>query len=311
MVRRIQPALTLLILLVLFGFPTGTIAQTSPTLGSMEVDLWPEYDRADILVIYRAELEPTVSLPADLTFKIPARAGMPHAVATGQSDGNLFNVTAERVVNGDWALISFTTTMPIVRLEFYDPGIERENSVRRYTYSWNGDYAVDSLLIQVQQPLGAIDMKITPQLGNGVVGSDGLVYYNSEIGSLAAGQTFSLDFSYQKENDSLSISSLNVEPSEPLIQQPAETGSMVAWLPYLLGVAGAALILGAIYWYWRSSRPLTPAAASRGRRVSNQKKTASPIPSETGKSVYCHQCGRRAAPGDQFCRSCGVRLRVG
>lgn len=309
MVRRIKAALLLLILMILFGYPAATTAQTNPVLNSMEVDLWPEYDRAEILVIYRAELASTVSLPVDLTFKIPARAGMPHAVATGQTDGNLFNVAAERVVSGDWAFISFTTTMPLVRLEFYDPGIERENTVRRYTYSWGGDYAVSSLLIQVQQPLGATEMKITPQLGNGVVASDGLVYYNAEIGSLASGQTFSLDLTYKKENDSLSISSLNVEPSQPLIQEPTVQGGMAGWLPYSLAGLGLVLILGAVYWYWRSNRTLQENAVRRGRRAAAQRKTASPIPSETGKSVYCHQCGRRAAPGDQFCRSCGARLR--
>jgi len=26
--------------------------------------------------------------------------------------------------------------------------------------------------------------------------------------------------------------------------------------------------------------------------------------------VYCHQCGKRATPGDQFCRVCGVELRL-
>ena len=27
--------------------------------------------------------------------------------------------------------------------------------------------------------------------------------------------------------------------------------------------------------------------------------------------IHCHQCGKRAQPGDIFCRTCGTRLKKG
>jgi hypothetical protein len=316
--------LNLFILTILFSLTGSLQAQaqtTSPSpvkFRSLEVDFWPEYDQPEMLVIYRAELDPSVSLPTDLTIRVPARVGMPHAVATGQTNASLFNVTPTRQVDGDWALITFNTAVPIVRLEYYDPALDVSKEQRIYQYSWPGDYAVDQLMLQVQQPCDASNMQISPSLGTGTMGSDGLVYYNGSFGPLSQNQTFDLTMSYQKASDCLSINTLNIGSELPE-NTPGRT-TLMSILPYLLGLVGVLLIGGGILWYWMSGRQRETVSASRRGRRQNRQATysepsrevrAGPEVDVSDGAIYCHQCGKRANPSDKFCRSCGARLRSG
>jgi hypothetical protein len=305
--------LLLLTAVLLGGLVTATSAQQEVSLLSLEVDFWPEYDRPEMLVIFRAELDPAVNLPVDLTFRIPAHVGPPHAVAAGQSNDSLFTVTADRQVDGDWAYITFNTTMPIVRLEYYDSELSLDDQNRQFEFTWGGDYAVGELLLQVQQPCDTTDMQISPSLGNGVVGSDGLVYFANTFGSLNAGQEFNLTINYTKTSDCLTISTLDVATELP--EDTAGRVRLTDVLPYILGLLGVLLIVGGVVWYWQSGRqPVeTTARARRGRRTASQSGStdfSEQQPGRTESAVYCHNCGKRANSTDKFCRSCGSRLRT-
>ncbi len=308
MTKKIIP-LIFTILACLWGF--GVQAQGTVTLASVNVDLWPEYDRPNMLVIYHLTLSPQVSPPVEVSVRIPARVGDPHAVAVRQPDGALFSVVYDREVMGDWAVISFTATSPDVQLEFYDPNLIQEDSARYYEYQWPGDYAVGSLVVSIQQPIGATDMRISPGMGSGQARQDGLVYYTAEVGALQAGEDFSVTIDYQKTTDELSASSLTVEPSAPITDSTAGRMSIMQALPWALGVLGLVLILGGGIWYWQSGRQSPSQESKRRRRKTSSTGPGIPAnePSD-GDFIYCHQCGKRAGPNDRFCRVCGARLRV-
>jgi hypothetical protein len=302
-------AFGLMIISCLWGFKAQ--AQGTVTLASAEVDFWPEYDRPNMLVIYHLTLSPQVSPPVELSIRIPSRVGDPHAVAVRQPDGALFSVVYDREVQGDWAVISFTATSPDVQFEYYDPNLIQQDSARHYEFQWPGDYAVDALVVSIQQPLGASDMRISPGMGSGQTRQDGLVYYTAEVGALQAGEDFSVTIDYQKTSNELSASSLTVEPSSPITDSTAGRMSIMQALPWALGVLGLVLILGGGIWYWQSGRQ-SPTQESKRRR----RKTSTPVSVVTtqeqadGEFIYCHQCGKRASPNDRFCRVCGARLRV-
>jgi len=308
-----------LILFVSLGlFIPAARAQNMISLSSAEVDIWPEYDRPTVLVIYRLTLSSDTTLPVEMTVRIPAAAGEPNAVAVKQitstsTGSDLFQIASNRVVNGDWGLITFTATMPEVQIEYYDPELTKQGADRHFEYHWAGDYSVDSLVIQVQQPVGAANMQISPASDSSATGQDGLVYYNKRVGALTAGQTFNLTVDYQKSSDSLSIESLAIQPSAPVANVTSGWKSQVlAVLPWVLGVVGILLIVGGGWWYWQSGKggdgARRPAVQPRRRRRS----TAVQGGGDTGTEgyVYCHQCGKRASPNDRFCRACGTRLRV-
>ena len=125
--------LPLLLILSVF-LPLGVRAQTPLTLDSVQVQIWPEYDKPSVLVIYQMTLPATTPLPATVSVRIPTAAGDPNAVAVHQVDGSLINVDKTRQVSGDWATISFTTTGPEIQLEYYDPTLEINGSARHFQY---------------------------------------------------------------------------------------------------------------------------------------------------------------------------------
>lgn len=293
----------------LFGIPIiKGLAQSPQTLSGLQVELWPEYDRPSVLVIYRIILPANVSLPTDLTFRIPAVAGEPNAVAAKQPDGSLFTVGYERVVKGELAEITLTATMPEIQLEYYDPRLTKDGITRTFEYRWLGDYNVESFQVRVQQPKDASNLTTSPALMSGRPESDGLVYFTSNIGQLLAGQTFDITVKYDKTSDELTIASMQVQPSKPVSDTAIGwRGQFQEALPWVLLALGVILLAGGGVWYWQSGKRKVQTQPPRKRR-----RTASPtsVSSEPGQ-VYCHSCGKRAGPQDRFCRTCGTRLRPG
>ncbi len=300
----------LLMLCLAFLFPFNVGAQEPIRLSVLEVDLWPEYDRPTMLVIYRITLDPTVSLPAAIRLRIPGEVSGPNAVAAQQPDGSLINVPYEVQASGDWNILSFQATIPDMQIEYYDPSLTKNGVNRSYEFRWSGDYAVDSFLMQVQQPRGAANMRISPSLGTGSAAQDGFTYFIAEVGAFAQGQMFSIKIDYEKETDDLSASDLPISPSGPLDDNPMSRMTLSDALPWLLGIIGLILLVGGGLWYWQSGRE--PEPIQNGHRRPRKKPAAQEESvKQDGAFVYCHQCGKRAGPGDRYCRSCGTQLRIG
>lgn len=306
-----------LVLMMVFQ-PSLVRAQQALTLPDVEVDLWPEYDRPSMLVIYHLTLPSDVTLPAQLSLRIPAASGEPNAVASRQPDNTLLTVPYEREVQGDWAVITFNATTTAMQVEYYDPGLAIEGSQRTYAYTWPGDYAVTTLILQVQRPVDVGEMSISPRLGNPSTGADGLTYYASNFGTVPAGETFQVEISYQKSSDTLSASQVAVQPSGPVgPETPGRASGMedVPWLWVLAGL-GALLMVAGLFWYWKTGQAARASTgpAGRSREGRNRGRASTAARRETGEAsegerIYCPQCGKRAAPGDRFCRTCGAPLR--
>jgi hypothetical protein len=109
----------------------------------------------------------------------------------------------------------------------------------------------------------------------------------------------------------LSATQLTVEPSQPLTADTSGRVRLENLLPWALALLGLVLIGGGGFWYWQAGRKETLSRSrikSRGRRRPSDRAGAEEGEmAETG--TYCHQCGKRAASNDRFCRSCGTRLR--
>jgi len=303
----------MLILLLVILIPTGVQAQHKLHFTFVEVDLWPEYDRPSMLVILRAQVASDVDLSrgVNIIFRIPAAVGEPNAVATRQSGGLLKDTPYEREVDGMWAYITIQTSAPEIQVEFYDI-LEKQDSKRIYEYAWIGEHDADTILIQVQKPLGASQMRVEPAIGEFQLGSDGFEYYNLDIGVTEAGKPITVHIEYNKGDDALSVESLQqVQPSVPSssnIQENEEADSM-SFLPWIM--AGASLVLIAIvaFSYWSTKRKSQFRKPVRGKQYTSSHSQKAKINTQEGKKAFCHNCGQAAKSGDKFCRGCGTKLR--
>ena len=281
------------------------VAQDRVIMENVQVDIWPEYDQPSLLVIYHISLSSQTSLPAALEIRIPANVGRPYAVAM-QDPAGLYNLDYEISAAGEWIVISFTTPVPDLRIEYYDPQLDLSSQERGFTFSWPGDYQVENLSLQVQQPPTATNMVFKPTLGSGRVSDDGLTYFYYLVGPTDAGATFDLSVSYNKSDDQLTSASQfqAVQPQEPVNASTNGQITLDQVLPWALGGLSLVLILAGGIWYWRTGRVSQP-VSPRYRHA----RKAPPAEETSSGSIFCHQCGKKAGKGDIFCRSCGTKLK--
>jgi hypothetical protein len=294
------------LIFLLLWIPSLAFAQAPLTLPAVEVDLWPEYDDPGMLVIYRVTLPSTTSLPATINLRIPAAAGKPNAVASKQPDGSLVNLNYQQKTNGQWNVLAITATSPEVQVEYYDPSLKKEDKHRTFTFEWPGDYAVDALTLQVQRPFDASPVQFSPDdFGVGQPAGDGLTYYNENIGPVPAGPPFKIQLSYDKPTDDLTIKHLDLQSSGAA---KTNASSFETFLPWILGVLGVGLIVGGLVWYFSVGRGKTVSKNENRARHKRTAQKAGVVPTAE-EYVYCSRCGKRAASGDRFCRTCGAELR--
>jgi zinc-ribbon domain len=304
-IKRILLFCLLAVLVCLPALPGR--AQEPVNLSTLDVSLWPEYDQPSLLVIYKAQIAPEVSLPAEITFLIPSQAGKPFALAVGPNADSVADVTYELQPAGEWVQVSFIATSPAIWLEYYDPRLEKEGDQRTVSYTWPGDYAVDSLAVAVQHPIGSSNFSVTPPASDQMQDEDGFLYDVINQGALPAGSSFTVTASYQKNSDELSATNLPIQPSAPVTAPTTARVNLGQALPWILGILGVALIAGGGIWYWQSGKQSSTDKSRRRRRTARPKGADEALPEE---EVYCHNCGKRASAGDRFCRTCGTKLRI-
>ncbi len=287
--RILMLVLAFMLLPVLAAGPSsGGAPKGNPRLASLQIEIWPEFDRPAALVILKGELAANAALPAAVSLRMPASSGGPTAVAASTGlNAKLFNVKYERKDADDFITLTFEVPERFFHIEFYDP-LSMRTPDRDYTYVWPGDPAADRLGVIVQEPAAASNLSVQPNLEATAAGQDGLRYRSAELGAFEAGKQLSIKVRYTKTDSRISseILQLKTPDSSPV---PA-TGSgkpPFGWV-LVLGVAPALLIgAGAAFLWWRRRRKAS-AAQSAG---------------------FCPKCGAQSASGDRFCAKCGAPLK--
>jgi len=301
----------LLLVAVWLGHETAgsTYAQEGPRLASLEIEIWPEFDRPAALVILRAEIAADVTLPASVSLRIPSSSGGPAALAYAASaDGELLNLAYQRTdTQADFITLTFSPPERFFHVEFYDP-LRTDNADRNYSYVWPGDLPVDQLSVQLQQPAGATEPSVQPELGPAVVQPDGLAYRQADLGTLDAGKTLAINVRYQKTDPRTSAEILGLATPAPP-SAPAATESeegVPRWL--LLLPLLAALVVGAsVVILWRRRGWLPSTSARRAPRAGRRREQAAGQPENA--AGFCPRCGCRLRSGDRFCPECGTAAR--
>lgn len=300
--RSDHPGFAALLALALLVLPTLALAQAggapkgNPRLASLNIEIWPEYDRPAALVILRAALADGVKLPATVTLRVPAASGGPGAVAySTTADGNLLNLKHESAKTGEYIAVKFVTPERFFHVEFYEP-IATTDPARSFRYVWPGDMAVDRVSVVVQEPVSATGISVEPRLESLSTGQDGLRYRTADLGALEAGKSLPIAVRYTKADARPSAETLKPKAAEPPVaaiappvskSAPAAAGGgLPDWALPMAGLAMLGLLgAGFIFWWWRrESRIARPATR------------------------FCAKCGAPQPPDSRFCGSCGAKV---
>jgi hypothetical protein len=291
----------LLAILIVILIPTPIHAQDELHLSLVSVDIWPEYDQPAVLMIYRVTLAPETRLPVSLSLRIPSGMQI-NAVAVVDPIKGLINTPYDNSLQGQWSVIKLSTNSLQVQVEYYAP-LVKDGITRHVVFEWPGDYVLDTMEVNFLRPLGAESVTISQAPIGTSPGQDGLTNYRLRAVNLPAGQSFILKIDYQRNTDALSISSLSVQAvTTPGPDTPGHI-TMTGVLPLVLAGIGMLLIvagvIGFVVWQ-RGAQGAQIVKAHVPRHEENE-----------DEFIYCHQCGKRAQPGDVFCRTCGTRLKKG
>jgi hypothetical protein len=278
----------------------GGASKANPRLASLNIEVWPEYDRPAALVILRGELAEGVKLPAAVTLRVPAASGGAAAVAySATAGGNLLNLQHEGASAGEFIALKFETPQRFFHIEFYQP-IATTDPARSVRYVWPGDLAADRVTVVVQEPTSASAISVEPNLDGVSTGQDGLRYRIAELGKLEAGKPLPIVVRYTK--DDLRPSAQILKPNAgsqaiaaappkstaaPAPPPPTASGGLPDWVLPLAGFAFLS-VLGVVIILWQWRRHTSPSAAPAGRT--------------------CAKCGAEQAPGNRFCPSCGAKV---
>jgi hypothetical protein len=287
-------------------------AQDAVRLKSMTVSLWPEYDDAGVLVIYRGAIADDVALPVTLRFLIPKAAGQPSSTAGVDATGQYRYRSYQVVDAGEYLEVSYTNPYREFQMEYYYNPLTSNDTLRAFEYRFRADYPVDELVVEVKEPAGAQNLTLTPVATGTGTDFDDLPLQKYAVGPFALGQVFQFSATYEKTDPRLTAEILGFDMPGTAefedVAKPAGSQNVVAYI--LIGAAATLLIGAAVYAYVQTrKKPKRKAPApARPTKKTKSRKTMQP---KTGPSAggFCHQCGARLRPDAQFCPKCGAKVK--
>lgn len=300
--------------------PTPAAAPAPAALAHLEIALWPEYDRPEVLVIFRGQLPDSQPLPAAVVFRLPSTVSALNAVAyLDESRNTLVNVP-QYAFNpaDDTKMLSFSTPARRFQFEYYAADLlSKQGQGRTLSFSYTASADIGDALFEVQQPAGATGYTSDPPPSTAESRPDGLTYAVYQLGAVPTGQTRSLRATYSRTTDDLTAKSLGITLATSSDQPAVEVGGATG-LPTnraLILIGAGVLLVGGAGGYWAWSRR----TAGRDLAANNQPQTA-PRPARPRKrprppaassqpAAYCHRCGARFRGDAQFCHACGAERR--
>lgn len=291
---------TFLLFILLFISTNLAQAQEPITaIQSLYTAFWPDYDDPSVLILMTGDLPPGASLPAEVSIPVPTGASV-NAVAS-VNDGGMVDTQYE--INGD--TLTLITADPRFRVEFYAP-YEEDGDLRVFDFTWEAGVDVGEFIAEIQQPVNASSLTTEPPAAtSGVSPNDGLTYHALAPRNLPAGTPFEMSFRYEMADPGLTAGA--PPPAVPDTTLNQESGSSeLSTINWPLVGAGIVIFVLVIAVTW-----LLATRNNRGRRSSGRSnRPRKPAPnSNTAKARFCHNCGAKAEKGDQFCRSCGTKLK--
>lgn len=303
--KKIASLCVMLLAVLMLVAPAS--AQQPLEFDSVSVSVWPEFDNADALVIYKLALSQKVALPATIELKVPSSVSRLWTVAVGGSFDTVSDsgVDYKFQTGSSYSTVSLTAKDRYIQIEYYDT-LKKNATTREYTYQWNGDGAVGTFQFELRQPLKATDFSSEPALSAATIDEQGFSVSTATQVNVQASQRLVYKINYNRATDDPSTSFLQVAQNN----QPASSGSglpatFTDFLPWILGGLGVVFLIVAAYLYTTSGTRSINHGDTRRRHASKQDAGTEP----KDEPQHCQDCGKRSQPGDKFCRVCGSKLR--
>ncbi len=284
----------LLFLLTLILPGTGHTQDKVKAIDSLSVEIWPDYDRASVLVLLTGTLLANTKLPASVTLPFPETAQLNAIARIDSSDGGMKDDIFSSLASGE---ITFIIPDFRFRLEYYLP-YTIHNNRRTFDFTWLADLSVDFFQLRVQQPKSAGSLTTVPGTIDVAGGGDGFTYHSFPIQSVPAGQSFSVNVDYTMTKGELSVERSASSGAQETVLPSTSKGKVGVIWP--IGVIVGIVTIMVILFGWK----IAARRSEVNRPVTQQAKSKSTSPSR-----FCPNCGSPSGEADRFCSKCGSALK--
>ncbi|MFQ5484829.1 MAG: zinc ribbon domain-containing protein [Desulfobacterales bacterium] len=285
-----------LIFFIFMPMANGLAQRPVTVLESLGIEIWPDYDKASVLVLLTGTLARDTGFPASVTLPLPKTAQLNAVARIDPSDDTMKNdIFSSTNPSGT---LTFITSDLRFRVEYYLP-YKVNNNQRSFDYTWLADIAVNQFQLKVQRPIASGSFKTEPAAGKVSKGGDGFDYHIFSPQTVPSGQPFSLHVDYNMNTSQLSAEKL--PPSNTGIQAPGLPATSTAatginW-PMVAMVTGGLIIIVVLVWQIVSRRP-----------SSNIRKPINAGLEKQSQTKFCHRCGVPVKKTDKYCSECGAAL---
>ena len=286
----------LIMLFMLMPMATGFAQNPVSVIDALNIEIWPDYDKASVLVLLTGTLPGGTRFPASVTLPLPPAAQLNAVARIDSKDGNMkddiFSSTDPP------GTLTFITPDFRFRVEYYLPYTINKNQ-RSFDYTWLAAVTVNNFQLRVQRPTSAITLNTEPATANVVRSGDGLDYHTFPARAVPAGQPFSLHVDYKMTTAQLSATSLpppNTSIQTPALPAPPDTGPGLNWALAAV-VSGGFIIIVALIWQIARRRPWLNIRQPIDSQVENQ-----------SRAEFCRNCGEPIDESDRFCSGCGSEV---
>ncbi len=265
-------------------------------IDSLDIEIWPDYDKPFVLVLLTGTLAGDTRLPATISLPLPESAQLNAVARIDSKDGTMKDDIFSSTDPPD--TLTFITPDLRFRVEYYLPYAADQNQ-RSFDYTWLAAISVNNFQLRVQRPTSASTFITEPATANIFKSVDGFDYHTFPRQAVTAGQPFSLHVDYKMTTDQLSAASLlppNTSKQTNALPAMPRTRSGMNWALVTV-VTGGLLIFAALIWQIASRRP-----------ASNIRKPIDSGVAKQSRAKFCRNCGEPIDLGDRFCRGCGSEL---
>lgn len=283
--------------LVLLGFflSTPAYAQTPDRLTFLKLSIWPEFDQPSVLVLYDGVLADTSNLPRAISVLIPADAQL-FVTTWYNPDGTLApEQPAQQTKQDDgYTRVTFIVTQPKFRVEYYHDAL-RGAPNKTFDFTFKALGAVDTLTLEIQEPLRATNFAVMPTPQSSRTDQDGFRYWVQNYTHVTANQVITAQVQYTKTDPHPSVFPA-VNPTSGTLPTSTPSESMNWLLVIALVSLGIAVVSGLLVLQRHALTP-QPSPPPRPQKRRDKKRA----------TAFCSQCGHALAPTDKFCVRCGTR----
>ncbi|KJS49140.1 hypothetical protein [Desulfosporosinus sp. BICA1-9] len=211
--------------MILLGLVIGTKTAYAETakleIINMDINVMPEYDTPDILVIYSVDFKNTSDQPysGEFVWNLP-KDSKKYTVADKSKGDNHVEPTVKHSEKNDQIVWKFPTPLQpgetkAVQIEYYYNNLQG-NPDKTFVYEYIPEYPVVQAEVTVFQPKKASNMVVTPDFGQAQPGYDGFSIYKKEFKTLKPGDNVQIKASYTKSDPNPSVA--------PLSEQQGQSG---------------------------------------------------------------------------------------